>query len=166
MILVAIGAYLLHIHLGKKGFPEPWRAIAREKGSMLMLAAAAIYSITSTLGKMTLQHSSPAFVAAFYFPLLGVLFLPLAARKSGRGLRVATGNAKLFLAIGLSIAVMTIFHFLAISLAQVAYMISVKRSGMIFTALFGWLFFHERHIAERLLGCVVMLAGVVLISLG
>jgi drug/metabolite transporter (DMT)-like permease len=164
--LVALGAYLLHIHLGKKGIAEPLRAIARERGSLLMLAAAAIYSLTSTLGKLALQHSSPMFVAAFYFPLLGLIFLPVAAKKSGKEMRIVTGNIKLFALIGFCVALMSIFHFLAISRANVAYMIAVKRSGMIFTTIFGWLFFEERHLAERLLGCAVMLVGVVLISLG
>jgi drug/metabolite transporter (DMT)-like permease len=167
VILVAIGAYLLHIHLGKKGLVEPLRAIAREKGSILMLAAAAIYSLTSTLGKVAIQHSSPMFVGIFYFPFLGLLFLPVAARRSNRGLRlITTSNMKLCAFIGLSTALMSIFHYLAISQANVAYMISVKRSSMIFTTLFGWLFFGERNIGERLFGSVVMLVGVVLISVG
>jgi len=165
VVLVALGAYLLHLHLGKQGLVEPLRAIVRERGSMLMLAAAAIYSITATLGKVALRHSSPTFVAAFYFPLLGMLFLPVAARKSGKGVGLITGSMTLFALIGLAIALMSIFHFLAISRAEVAYMISVKRASMIFTTLFGWLFFGETHIGERLLGCVVMFAGVVLISL-
>jgi uncharacterized membrane protein len=44
-------------------------------------------------------------------------------------------------------------------------MLSVKRTSLIFGVLYGWLLFKEGNIRERLLGTVVMLAGVVLIAM-
>jgi uncharacterized membrane protein len=71
----------------------------------------------------------------------------------------------IFLMIGLSSALMIIFHFLAISLTEVAYMISVKRTSLIFSVLYGKLLFNEEAISDRLLGSSVMLIGVLLITL-
>ena len=50
-------------------------------------------------------------------------------------------------------------------MVEVAYMISVKRTSLIFSVLYGWLVFKEEHIRERLLGCMVMVIGVALITL-
>lgn len=65
IILIGIGAYLLNVHTSMAGILEPLRAIRRERGSVLMLIVAFIYSITSNLGKVAIQHSSPAFFALF-----------------------------------------------------------------------------------------------------
>ena len=60
---------------------------------------------------------------------------------------------------------MIIFHFLSIELIEVAYMISVKRSSMLFSVIYGSVIFKEFNIRERLIGSSVMIAGVVLITL-
>ena len=70
-----------------------------------------------------------------------------------------------FLAIGFFTASMVICHYTALSLTNVAYMIAIKRTSLIWSVLFGRLLFGETNIRERLLGSVVMVAGVVLITL-
>jgi uncharacterized membrane protein len=54
-------------------------------------------------------------------------------------------------------------HVGAISLVEVPYMISIKRTSILFAILFGYLFFREEKIRERLLGGVCMFGGMVLI---
>jgi len=61
ILLIASGSYTLNISKIKEGIFEPLRAITREKGSVLMIAVALIYSLTSSLGKMAIGHSSPYF---------------------------------------------------------------------------------------------------------
>ncbi|NOS36151.1 MAG: EamA family transporter, partial [Deltaproteobacteria bacterium] len=70
-----------------------------------------------------------------------------------------------FLVIGLFSAIMIIAHFTAITMTDVAYMISVKRTSLVFSVVYGWLMFSEEKIGERLLGSVIMMIGVVLIAL-
>lgn len=170
VMCIVAGAYLLNLqtnnHLNSNGprWLAPLQAIVREKGSRLMLMAAVLYSLTSTLGKAAVKHSSPLFFASFYYPLAGLCLFPIAAMKSGRHLRFAATQAKLFLAIGAAVSLTVICHFMALNQAEVAYMISIKRTSMIFATILGWLFFHEKNIRQRLLGCGVMLAGVILIS--
>lgn len=170
VICIVAGAYLLNLqtnnHLNSNGprWLAPLRAIARENGSRLMLMAAMLYSLTSTLGKVAVKHSSPLFFASFYYPLAGLCLFPIAAMKSGRRLRFAATQVRLFLLIGVAVALTVICHFLALNQAEVAYMISIKRTSMIFATVLGWLFFQEKNLRQRLLGCGVMLAGVILIS--
>jgi uncharacterized membrane protein len=47
----------------------------------------------------------------------------------------------------------------------VAYVISIKRTSVIISILFGYLIFKEKGIKERLLGAVIMVIGVLFITL-
>ena len=72
IILVVIGAYLLNVHTISQGFLAPFMAIAKEKGSVLMIIVAFIFSIGACLGKISVQHSSPAFLSVIYIFLLSL----------------------------------------------------------------------------------------------
>ena len=54
---------------------------------------------------------------------------------------------------------------MAVTLIEVPYMISVKRTSLLFGIIFGAIFFGETNIRERLVGGIVMIIGVVLISI-
>lgn len=172
VLLVAGGGYVLNLKEFRKGVFEPLRAIGRERGSVYMILVALIFSITSTLGKRAIEHSSPLFFAATYYTVLVALFTPIAVYKGrngnpgGRRGGILTVEAlKASLLPGLFHLVMIVAHMVAISLAKVAYMISVKRLSLLIGVYYGYLFFGEPGIRERLLGTALMLAGVVLIVL-
>ncbi|HHT9118466.1 MAG TPA: EamA family transporter [Candidatus Hypogeohydataceae bacterium YC38] len=165
IVLVAMGAYLLNVHTTKEGILAPLQAIAREEGSMLMVVVAFIYSITSNLGKTAIQHSSPAFFAVFYPAILALALLPLMRLNLDRGLKTLTSRPLLFAFIGLSNALQFITHCIAIMLVEVPYMISIKRTALLFGIIYGWMLFRETNLRERLLGGLVMLIGVGLITL-
>lgn len=163
ILLIALGGYLLNIRSAKEGFLGPVRAIGRERGSILMIIVALIYSVTSTLGKVAVQHSGPLFFGAFY-PFLLTIALSVLLGIRGR-LNQATSRPGIFLGIGLFIAVMVLSHFKAISLIDVSYMISVKRFSLLFSVLYGRLLFREGNTGERLTGSILMVAGVISITL-
>ena len=165
ILLIVVGAYLLNIKAQKEGFLEPFKAIGREKGSIFMIIVALIYSITSTLGKVAILHSSPVFFGVLYPFILTIVLTPIVWFNIQGNFGQVFTRPLVFLMIGLSSALMIIFHFLAISLTEVAYMISVKRTSLIFSVLYGKLLFNEEEISGRLLGSSVMLIGVLLITL-
>lgn len=140
--------------------------IAHEPGSLLMIAVAFIYSISSSLGKLAIAHSEPVFFGLFYFTVLGLVFLIILLIKLGRASRQIFSRPKLFLSIGLFNALMILTHFLALDLTKVAYMIAVKRTNLLFGVLYGYLLFGEQNIGERILGSGVMLLGVLLVVFG
>lgn len=159
---IIVGAFSLNIHRLGEGALQPLRSIVMEKGSLFMIVVALIYSLTSVLGKVAIQHSSPAFMGICYIPLISISLLPLAVRKGMRGAALKSGGLLLFL-IGFCQALTALFHFKGISMIMVSYMISVKRLSLFFGVAFGGIFFHEEHIRQRLFGSLLMLAGVVLI---
>lgn len=166
IILIAFGAYTLNIHTLKKpsDLLEPLRAIVKEKGSVYMILVAFIYSITSNLGKLAILHSSPVFFGVTYYLILTVAFTPIALKMSSLRLNLRE-NFLNYSFIGFFIALMVIFHVLAIVLTDVAYMIAIKRTSLLFSVLYGRIIFGEQGFRERLFGSLMMVAGVVVISI-
>lgn len=159
ILLITAGAYMLNA--SAQGVLGPIKAIFKEPGSLLMLVVAVIYSVTSTLGKVAVQHSSPVFFGFFYpFTLTVVLTVFLGAKGK---LGSVFSKPAVFIPIGLCTSAMIISHFIAISMTQVAYMIAVKRTSLVFSVIYGWLLFKEEKIKERLIGSALMLAGMVMI---
>ncbi|MFZ5996642.1 MAG: EamA family transporter [Nitrospirota bacterium] len=167
VLLIAAGGYMLNLKEFKRGIFEPFLAIRREKGSVYMIVVALIFSITSTLGKKAIIHSSPLFFAASYYVALAVFFAPVALYKGRGDLKELwkNGTVKAALLPGFFHLLMIISHMIAISLTTVAYMISVKRLSLLIGVLYGHLFFKEQGIRDRFAGSALMLAGFALIVL-
>ncbi|MFY9397634.1 MAG: DMT family transporter [Desulfomonilia bacterium] len=164
IMLIVSGAYFLNLSRAKAGPLEPFRAVFREPGSALMLLVSFLYSLTSTLGKLAVLHSSPWFFGVSYYLVLGLLlisFLPLVRGARAGALLEKPGAG---LAVGACMAVMVLSHMLAISLTEAAYMIAVKRTSLLFGVLYGAWLFREEKITERLAGAMIMVIGVLLIS--
>jgi drug/metabolite transporter (DMT)-like permease len=160
--LITLGAYILNLRPGL-GILEPLRALWREPGARLMLAVAALYSVTASLGKMLVLLSSPTFFGAFYMLMVTLILSPIALRPGASG---GLREIRPLVAIGIALlyGAMVIFHFQAIELAPVAYMIAVKRTSLLFAVLWGGIFFREEVTAYRAAGAVIMVAGVALLS--
>ncbi|HAV43371.1 TPA: hypothetical protein DCX15_05075 [bacterium] len=165
VILVAIGGYTLNLHLVSGGILAPLKAIVQERGSFYMLIVSFIFSITVTLGKLAILHSNPTFFGVLYFTLFGVVFTPLAIVKSRQPITTFFKASKSYFLIGLFFAAMIISHCLAIRLVEVSYMVSIKRSSLLFSIIYGGLIFKEENIRERLLGGLLMMLGMILITL-
>ncbi len=163
--LVVAGSYLLSWQ-GGRGLLEPIRALGRERGSLFMLAVAALFSVTSSLGKIGVQHSSPVTFGVVYTLLTASVFAVLVLLRQGKGALGGFTPSRWLWAVGAASGVMILLHFTALELTKVAYMIAVKRTSLIFSVLLGLLFFGERMAPQRLLGAAVMLGGIVLLGLG
>ncbi len=165
ILLVVIGVYILNLGNFKKGILEPFKSVLNEKGCVYMIIVAFLFSITSNLGKILVQKSSPLFFSAIYLPLLAISFGMIAFFTARKKIVKLNFNLKSFSLIGLFFGLSTIFHMLAIMLVIVPYMISIKRTSSIFSVLYGYFLFNEKNIKERLIGAVIILLGVILILL-
>ena len=164
--LVVAGSYVLNLSSAASGLLEPLRAVFREPGSRIMLLVSFIYAFTSVIGKLAVLHSNPYFFGATYNILLALLmaallpFVRKAAPLERFRKRPAAG-----LVIGAAVSISIFSHFLAISMVQAAYMISIKRTSLLIGVLYGAWLFREKKIAERLTGAAIMVAGVFLIGM-
>lgn len=163
--LIALGGYSLNLSALRTGPLGPLRAVVNERGSLYMLVVALIYSITSTLGKLAVAHSSPAFFGATYYVALALCLLPVIMLRSDRKQFFAEVRvtARSVLLPGAFDSMHAVTHFFAVSMVNVAYMVSVKRSSLILGSIYGFLFFGERNIRERMAGALLMFGGFVMI---
>jgi drug/metabolite transporter (DMT)-like permease len=167
VLLVVAGTWLLNAESPGSGQRRDWlapfAAILRERGARLMLAVAAIYAVTSTLGKGAMRYLDPALFGPFYYALLGLSATLLFAGPRPRILLKLARRPVPVLAVGALVGLMAYTHFLAIQQVEVAYMIAVKRLSLLFGILYGALVFKEPNLHRRLPAGAVMLAGVALI---
>ena len=131
----------------------------------MMLGVAALYALTATLGKGAMRYLPPESFGAFYFALLGIaVALVIVLPRPGRLVRIAR-RPWAVLTVGGLLGIMVFTHFLAIQKVEVAYMIAVKRTSLLFGIVYGALLFREPGIASRLPAGVLMLIGVAVIVL-
>lgn len=160
ILLITSGAFLLNLrHLGS-GILEPFKAILREPGSRMMLLVSFLYGITSVLGKGALKYCPPLTFGAFYYGLLGVMALPLAGKGGGL---ILTRPVRPVM-IGVMVSVMVISHFLALEGVNVAYMIAVKRTSLLFGIVYGVILFKEKEFGLHFLAGILMVVGVGLVA--
>lgn len=163
--LIVAGAYLMNLNKIRDQFLAPFKAIFLEKGSWLMLIVAFLYSITSTIGKLAIIHSSPTFFGFTYFLMFSFLLMAIFPLVPDARISNIVKRPVPAICSGMVLVIMILCHTLAISLIQAAYMISIKRSSVLFGVFFGSIIFKEEKFKERLSGASVMMAGVILIGI-
>ena len=165
IILIMIGAYSLNLSHTRYGLLGPLAAIFREPGSRLMLLVSFIYAFTSAIGKLAIIHSNPYFFGVIYnVALTALMFFFLPATVNSGPQKNLLKKPFVGLILGAIVAVEVFSHMLAVSLTNVAYMISLKRMSLLFGVVYGALLFKEEKIMERLAGAIIMIAGVFLIG--
>ena len=170
ILLVVAGAWLLNFEQSRladwRTWMSPLAAMLRNRGSLLMLGVAFLYSFTSVGGKGAMQYMAPELFGPFYFTLVGLLLVPLLGlMKPGALRRIGRRPLPVLATAGL-MGLMLLTHFIALQQIEVAYMIAVKRTSLLFGILYGALVFHETRLASHLLAGSVMVAGVLLIAVG
>jgi drug/metabolite transporter (DMT)-like permease len=166
--LVSAGAYALNLHrvFGPQRYAllAPLKEALRCTGARLMLAVAALYSVTSVLGKGALAYAPPLFFGPFYFVLLGIVAASVALLARPHALAAAMRRPAPNIIVGVAMAVMVLTHYLALEQVQVAYMIAVKRTSLLFGIVYGAWLFGERRLPQHMAAGALMVLGVFLIA--
>ena len=109
-------------------------------------------------------HVTPAFFGPFYFVVLGICTVLLFASRDVSSWRALGRHPWAHLAVGACMAIMVVSHFYAIAHIEVAYMIAVKRTSLLFGILYGAWLFHEQGLTRNLTAGILMVGGVYLIA--
>jgi uncharacterized membrane protein len=166
ILLIVFGAYILNIdrvNYNWKNMLAPLGAIFKLRGSMLMLSAAVIYSITGVLSKKAMLYTDSKTFGALYFSIIGIATLITVLLIQPTVVKKLWIKPRASALVGILMGLMVVTHFLAIALVEAAYMISVKRTSMIFGMLIGAWLFRDMNYKQHLPAGVIMLAGVILI---
>lgn len=165
VLLIVLGSYTLKLKKKGEGYLAPFKALLKERGPRYMLLVAFIWSITSNFDKLGVLNSSPVFWVISVNSFIAAAMLPVVFYRSKNKLKQIPQNLKSLLPVGFFNATSLVFQMTAISLALVSYVISIKRTSILFSVLFGFLIFKEKDVTSRLLGSFIMFAGVLLIIL-
>ena len=165
ILIVVIGAYVLHLKSLKHGMLDPIKSIISDRGSMYMLIIAFLFSITSTLSKIIVLNSSPFFAVIVYLSSLSIVLFVIALVMAGKKIFQLKTEFKSLFPIGFFYGLMALFHNMAITLAIVPFIMSIKRSSSLFSVFYGHFWFKEKNIKARFVGAAIMLSGAGLIIL-
>jgi drug/metabolite transporter (DMT)-like permease len=164
--LVTVGAYVLNADLATRGLFSPVKALLSNAGSRRMLAVAILWSVTSSLGKkgILIYGAIPFGFVLICGDVVAFVSICLIRHRMGWMQFTIKREIRIWLLLGgLLMAGAELTHFVSLSMAPVAYMISVKRLSMVFGVMLGWKFFGEQNIRYRLLGALIMVSGVFLL---
>lgn len=161
VMLTIIGLGIIETNTKKEG--ERFHLF---RGTGLGVIVALIYSISTNFDKLSAQHSD-----AFFAPAVGAAILALfngiylIARKKDKigSDKLTISNFLFLIPMGLLWALVQVLHNAALLHGLVSYTIAIKRTGILFGVVWGWLFFREKGIGKKLLGAAVAVGGVVLI---
>jgi len=168
ILLIVCGAYLLRAESIKVGILEPIRLLLKEKGQRHMLMAAFLFSFLAVFFKKAILNSSP-FFAFGATQVLSTLFLTVFFLKKKTLVvlfKKTVDNFKLLFAASVVGFLAGLTLFAAFKLGLAAYVVSVKRSSILFTIILGYIFFKEDHLIRSLIIGSIMVLGIFLISVG
>lgn len=171
--IIGVWFIIRHNHHERKNIPN------FTKGNILAILVAFIWSITANFDKIAVLHSDRLFSSAIVFGIIsGGQFVYFLAKSDILRRKKQNENKEqkplanvfspgIFLIIGLG-AIMAAQSYLqnwALSIGPVTYTITLKRTGVLFGVLWGWLFFGEKIEFKKVLGIIVALGGVAAIIL-
>jgi drug/metabolite transporter (DMT)-like permease len=166
MSLVTAGALLLNLRREDPTTPLGMlRAFGRERGSLLMMVVALLWSLGATVDKLALFHAGVPVHAAVQTAGVGLVPLAyLASRRRLDQLRAVRSAKAAYLAALVVAGLALALQFLALRLVLVSFVETVKRGiGMALAVINGSLLFGEPLTLTKVAAIVAMTIGVALI---
>jgi drug/metabolite transporter (DMT)-like permease len=164
MVLIVLGCYILFYHPDQEDILAPFRRLMKARGSRYMLIVAILYSIGANVDKVGMKASAPAFWSFSLNTTVAVvagIMMFIKVREPVRQVRTVWPWLVL---LGFFMALSFFVQMHALKMAIVPYVIAVKRTSIILTALWGVWFLKEQGGRERIMAVALMVAGVFVIS--
>lgn len=163
IVLVVAGSYVLNLDFKKMSFFAPIKAIYKNEGTRLMFFVSFFWGISGAFDKLAVSHSSVIQYVTFLNVTIFIAITSLVVyQKKFNKDKMMLARKNLFLVSAFTTGSF-LFHYGAMALTLAAYVVSVKRLAGIFSVLIGFYFLNETNVRQRLLGSVIMFAGVLLI---
>jgi drug/metabolite transporter (DMT)-like permease len=140
------------------------------RANMIGISVAFLWSITTNFDKLSSRYSN-----AFFAPFVGLLiiaainalFVFIMRERHlptvGNAGKLQIKDYLIFLGVGAFFAMSNVLHNAALMIGFVSYTLAIKRVGILFAIIWGWLFFKEKNLRKKLLGAAVAVAGVMMI---
>jgi drug/metabolite transporter (DMT)-like permease len=164
--LIILGIYILHLtSFSKTTFLQPFLRL-KDRSSRWALGTGVTIALYSLIDKIGVGHIYPPgyiylmFVGAFIFLSPYVLM-----RKRVLLFKEWQKNKHTILAVGF----LTLFTYLlvlfAMQMSQVSYIVALRETGILFSALYGTFWLREGHVKQKIVGAILIFYGVFFIGL-
>ncbi|MBI2659090.1 DMT family transporter [Candidatus Woesearchaeota archaeon] len=163
ILLIVAGAYTTNLK-SEHRLLEPFRSLFKIKGSFYVIIVAFVWSITSNLFKIGIIDSNAIFFTVLVYSFISLMMIPILLINPNKKLAEIGQNIKPLALLGVSSAFMIALASYAMAIAIVPYVISLKRSSLVFSIFIGYFVFKERSIRNSLIGTIIMLVGGILIT--
>ncbi|MFH1435928.1 MAG: DMT family transporter [Pseudomonadota bacterium] len=159
IILIVAGIYIVGSSGGLKGFLAPLASLVRIHETRSVLLVALMWSFAGAMDKKAVLASSPA----FYLLAWVSLFVPLYALIYKININPFNYVRKImFISAGETTAM--ILQLVSFTMAPAAYVIAIKRSGLLVGVLAGLIIFREKSAGRKLLGSLIVVSGIILLT--
>ncbi len=166
MVLLLAGTYILQLK-GIEEAAEPARKMFSRKGNYYVLSALVIFTATSILDKALLKNFRLPLDALFAFQHLffAVIFLVIAVLCSRNfNLKKTINHSwKLIALLALLTITYRYSYIMAVKIAPVALVLSIKRISVFFAVLIGGFYFRDENLKRRLIATAAMIIGAIMI---
>ena len=166
VLVIIVGSYFLTPASGglhAKGIIN----LLKDKGIQARFLSILLFAIGTIFLKKSVIHGGPlatmVFWSLFGFALVLIsnkLCLPSGIKNS---LKATRTHLKTIFVIGLMVFAMQYFTLLLLDKMLVAYALALFQLGMVLQVFAGYKVFNEKHIARKLLACLVMMTGSLLV---
>jgi drug/metabolite transporter (DMT)-like permease len=167
-VLVCVaGVYLVNVGRARVAIWAPLVSLVRDPGQRYTLGAALFYAPSVVFIKQIALLSNPAFAVFMGYLFCSVLITPWVLYRSARHFRQLGRHWRGFVGLGAFAAISTQLGTTAYTLTVSSYVEAVKQVEILLALAIGHLVFGEgARIRQIWLGCIVMLAGIVILILG
>ena len=159
--LVCIGLYCLRLtkDVIKKGLWYPLFRIIDEPGAVAMLGVSFIWSVGAHLSTAAVRTSSPLF-AVWAGAVVGATILFVIMQNRGGSFSLFQKNAGKLISLGVIDGLSNLAMYTALSTGLTVYVVSIKRTNMLWSSLMGKILFGESVGKIKIIGLLMMLLGI------
>ncbi len=165
VLLIVSGIYLMNLSNTRGGILSPFKNVFKNRGAVYVIIVALIYTITSTIGKRIVNLVGPSFMSFWYLASLTIVLFIFISIKRESVLPALKSNLFQNFAIGTFVGLAAFTLFSSYQEIPVSYAIALKRTSILFSVLWGRIFFKESDFKKRILGSAIVLIGAILIAL-
>ena len=165
VFMVVIGSYILNISSIKDGYFDPLKSIFKNNGIFYMFIVSFLFSITASLSKIGINLSNPVYFMFIHYLFTSIFLTPLFFNRFKSNKKQIKINFKFFVVYGIAAAFSELLAATALTSAIVPYVISLKRTSVIFSVIIGFILFKEKNFKEKIIGALLMFIGATLIIL-
>jgi drug/metabolite transporter (DMT)-like permease len=170
MFLLLLGTYVLEIK-GRGKLSEPLKVVIRSKAHHYVIGALLLFTITAIIDRALLNNykfsPEPYYFIQQLFYLFS-FFVMLIISRNKNHICIILKNADIIKWI-LLIAILTVSYryteILAIKIAPVALVLSVKRISIFFAVIIGGRLFNEKELTKKVIASALIICGSLLITM-